>query len=523
MDNSLTYKKHNFEVAKNKILKIARNVPNSVSLKSFSTSGSFFGFTNHNITGKEANEYLVSPLQTTLIEQNSRIKELLKIADEVYETFDCLDREYIQGIVAALDATKFVSNQAKSASDQACSASKQALAASNEAKVAQANNKKTIEALKETVLRLKSFRDSVSTQIDSISSNLNKNQNKLLTVERKTTEISRNSLKIDELKVQYNSLLSSISKINDNVEFLADSITTIEADARISENRTIREKVDNHTASLMELHKQLDAFIVKIEKTTNTFNEKIEELQLFQTVLDSYTHLYDIDNIWNDVKSINLRISTLDQTLSNSIASNVAAIGTNIAALQQKVESQMADNKTTLEQSIAALQQATEVKTNELAATEQKHKSEIEQTLADHKSFAESLDARMASNIESIGQRISDLGQSLNDSIASNVATIGTNMTALRQKVETQMADDKMALEQSISDLQQTTEAKANELATIEFNHKVDFERVIDYLRKQISDTNSLNKKKFKWAYAIAGTSLLTNIVFIILHICSVI
>ena len=78
-------KPHKFEVAKNKIQKLAHNVPSTVSMERFQTEGSIFFWNNHNITGEEANRLLVSPLQSTLVAQNENIRSLFNIADEVYK------------------------------------------------------------------------------------------------------------------------------------------------------------------------------------------------------------------------------------------------------------------------------------------------------------------------------------------------------------------------------------------------------------------------------------------------------
>lgn len=432
MDNELTLQRHNFDVAKSKIQTLAHTVPATVSLGQFPTSGSIFSWNDHDITGKEANELLVSPLQTTLIAQNSRIKDLFNIVDEVYKTFDYLDKEYIQGIVASVEAAKISSNQAKSASekaqtasDKAYSASQLALTATNRAKVAQDDIKKTIDALKATVATLKAFKEGVSAQMDSICSNLNTNRNKIQSVEDKAVEISIISSKIGSLTEQYRSLLGSISKTNDDIKFLTDRITSIESDTQYTTNKEFIEEVQNHKVDLSELHRQLDAFASRIEGVTNTIKEDITLLNQQQNEFKNYAHLSDLDSIWSDV--------------------------------------------------------------------------------------------------ESIGQRINDLDRSMSENLASNVASIDANMAAIQEKVETQMADEKAILEQSISGLQQVTEAKANELAATEQQHKEELERVIEDLRKQISVTNSINEKKFKWAYAIAGTSFLTNMVLIILHTLGVI
>lgn len=167
MENEIN-KPHSFEVAKNKIQTLAHNVPSTVSLNKFPTEGSIFSWNDHNITGSEANKLLVSPLQSTLIDQNSNIRSLFNIADEVYKALESLDKEYIAGIIASIESAKVASDQAERASRQALDASQDALKASKKADNAQADIKKTIEGLTKTVRILKEFKEDVTGKLESI-------------------------------------------------------------------------------------------------------------------------------------------------------------------------------------------------------------------------------------------------------------------------------------------------------------------------------------------------------------------
>ena len=169
-------KPHKFEVSKNKIHSLSTSVSN-VSLQKFPTEGSIFPWNDHNITGDEANTLLVSPLQSALISQNTSIRSLFNIADEVYNALESLDKEYIQGIIAAVKSAEIASDQAKAAStkantasNQALEASRKALDASTKATTAQADIKRTIEALQTTVKILKEFKEKVTKDLSSIAS-----------------------------------------------------------------------------------------------------------------------------------------------------------------------------------------------------------------------------------------------------------------------------------------------------------------------------------------------------------------
>ncbi|MDE7088776.1 MAG: hypothetical protein K2O54_01520, partial [Prevotella sp.] len=92
------------------------------------------------VTGEELNN-LVVELQSCFAEINERDRKLTKEFGQVYETFEALDKGYIQGILIGV---------------------KSAEKASQEAKEAQKDIDDTIEALQKTITKLKEFKDEVN-------------------------------------------------------------------------------------------------------------------------------------------------------------------------------------------------------------------------------------------------------------------------------------------------------------------------------------------------------------------------
>jgi len=214
-------KSKRFENAKNEIRELSQDVPN-ISLQKFQTEGSIFSWNDHNITGGEINESLISPLQDTLIKQNEIFSKLFKISKEVYNAIDYLDHDYIQGLKTAVKSAEIASNQAKDASQQA-------FKASTKATTTQDDIKKTIKALELTVARLKGFVKEVNQTTAHINSN------------------------IENLK-QHQALLESYKHLND-----IDSIWT---------------DVEKYKEHLFGWHEKLELFI----KQGNTRLERIESL-----------------------------------------------------------------------------------------------------------------------------------------------------------------------------------------------------------------------------------------------------
>lgn len=138
----------NFERQKNELRSFSEQPATSTELDKFETEGQWGDFWaggipgflgGHKVTGEELNS-LVTKLQSCFVEINERDRKVIKEFGQVYETFEALDKGYIQGIEISV----------KSA-EKAC----------QEAKKAQKDIEDTMKALQGTVKKLKEFKDEV--------------------------------------------------------------------------------------------------------------------------------------------------------------------------------------------------------------------------------------------------------------------------------------------------------------------------------------------------------------------------
>ena len=298
-------KPHKFEVSKNKIHSLSTSVSN-VSLQKFPTEGSIFPWNDHNITGDEANTLIVSPLQSALISQNTSIRSLFNIADEVYNALESLDKEYIQGIIAAVKSAEIASDQAKAAStkantasNQALEASRKALDASTKATTAQADIKRTIEALQTTVRILKEFKEKVTKDLSSIAS-LN-------------TRITSVNSKIQDVE-------NKISDVADSTKKIKDFRALLESYQHLGDIDAIWSDVEGHKTNLASFHQQVDAFVEKVNQATARIDGDIEVLKQYRTLLESYQHLGDVDAIWSDVESHKTNLAGFHEQVDDFIS-----------------------------------------------------------------------------------------------------------------------------------------------------------------------------------------------------------
>src|SRR5690606_7929709 len=114
---------HNFENAKNALKKFSENIPSSVNLPTVATHG-VWGLFSRDVTGSELNN-LTYKVQKCLIATNKQQERVIKEFEQIYQTFEALDKDYIQGLIAGNKAAEAASNQAMKAARKAFDAAEE--------------------------------------------------------------------------------------------------------------------------------------------------------------------------------------------------------------------------------------------------------------------------------------------------------------------------------------------------------------------------------------------------------------
>lgn len=131
---NLPIKCSSFELNKEKIKKFSANLPRPIELNAVAEKR--FCIFDHNVTGKEFNS-LIQDLQKALCDSNEVDRKIIKEFASIYNTFESLDKGYIQGICASVASAE--------------ESSQQALAAYEKARLAQDRINITMKALQDTV------------------------------------------------------------------------------------------------------------------------------------------------------------------------------------------------------------------------------------------------------------------------------------------------------------------------------------------------------------------------------------
>jgi len=249
---------HNFKKQLSEIGKLAQTTPRAITLPTFETKGNLIGWNAHNVTGKEANE-LVSNIQSAFIEANERFRTLYREFHKVYNAFNQLDKEYIRGILGAIESANKASEQAM---------------------LAQKDINKTIEGLKATVQVLKNFKESTTSQLDIIGRTIHS------LVDVGTLESLKSSL--SELQNQLNEIGKQLDKTKDQTQkdllILQNYHSELQSYKHLADIDSLWEDVERQKASILA-NKQEQITLTKEfyrnreeqQSSFNDINKRIEQ------------------------------------------------------------------------------------------------------------------------------------------------------------------------------------------------------------------------------------------------------
>ena len=110
-------KRHNFEKAKNRLLQFSKEQQEAITFKRIEEEGWFFGLNDRDVTGKEFNASM-SVIQKHLIGFGENILKIKKEFGQIYNALDVIDKDYIDGILTAIQAAEQTSEGVKIAQER---------------------------------------------------------------------------------------------------------------------------------------------------------------------------------------------------------------------------------------------------------------------------------------------------------------------------------------------------------------------------------------------------------------------
>ena len=317
MNRNIQIRKDKFDLAKKRIHDLANNVPTVEQLPTLETEGGLFGWFDKNVTGAEMNQ-ITRSINNSFIKNNGEIIKLYNQFKEVYNTFDILDKEYIQGILTAVEGADVASQQALSASEEAKEASKEALDA-------QKDVKRVIEALRLTISKLKEIEELFVENPESFQ--------KIKNIGAIQGELEHHRTDISNIFVNLSTISDTIQEAHQVFQKEIDTLqrysSKLQEFRHLSDIDTIWENVEKHKQEIKELHSSIndlnEDINLSIEKIKNDFqssfleiNQNISTLERFKSRLEEYQHLKDIDVIWESSKEHHKQLDSLDSQLSQT-------------------------------------------------------------------------------------------------------------------------------------------------------------------------------------------------------------
>lgn len=317
MNRNIQIRKDKFDLAKKRIHDLANNVPTVEELPPLETEGGWFGWSDKKVTGAEINQ-ITRNINNSFIKNNGEIIKIYNQFKEVYNTFDILDKEYIQGILTAVEGADVASQQALSASEEAKEASKEALDA-------QKDVKRVIEALRLTISKLKEIEELFVENPESFQ--------KIKNIGAIQGELEHHRTDISNIFVNLSTISDTIQEAHQVFQKEIDTLqrysSKLQEFRHLSDIDTIWENVEKHKQEIKELHSSInnlnEEINLSIEKIKNDFqssflgiNQNISTLERFKSRLEEYQHLKDIDVIWESSKEHHKQLDSLDSQLSQT-------------------------------------------------------------------------------------------------------------------------------------------------------------------------------------------------------------
>ena len=317
MNRNIQIRKDKFDLAKKRIHDLANNVPTVEQLPTLETEGGLFGWFDKNVTGAQMNQ-ITRSINNSFIKNNGEIIKLYDQFKEVYNTFDILDKEYIQGILTAVEGADVASQQALSASEEAKEASKEALDA-------QKDVKRVMEAIRITISKLKEIEELFVENPESFQ--------KIKNIGAIQGELENHRTDISNIFVNLSAISDTIQEAHQVFQKEIDTLqrysSKLQEFRHLSDIDTIWENVEKHKQEIKELHSSINKLNedinLSIEKIKNDFqssflgiNQNISTLERFKSRLEEYQHLKDIDVIWESSKEHHKQLDSLDSQLSQT-------------------------------------------------------------------------------------------------------------------------------------------------------------------------------------------------------------
>lgn len=271
--NDVVIKKHNFDVAKQKIKDFSLIKTDDIKFLKIEEKA-FFLF-DHRVTGEELNEVIIQ-IQDYFQKYNDLNIEFIQQFGEVYKAFESLDKDYIDGILTAVKSAEKASMQAIDA---------------------QKDINKTIEIQKKTIAVLSNFKEELEKikylgNVDYIWENQER-------IERKLQNLASFDEELKQINIQQ---IEEIYLLKENYQELK------QVDLRNMEE----------IYSLKDNYQTIQLIMNQIKNDIIEHTNAIESTQKKINALYEMDHIQDVDKMWKDIDENKLVVEMIKSELNQT-------------------------------------------------------------------------------------------------------------------------------------------------------------------------------------------------------------
>lgn len=493
--NELDIKRYNFDLAKNHLKEFSEKTEAELAIDKVKTDGGFLGLGDHKVTGYELNSRLNS-IQTHLIDVNSTNNKAIKEFRYIYNALDSLDKEYITSIVANVKEIEKTSNDVR-------------------------KQQETLKQHNDKLVTQQSKLDSHQVEIDKNVNNMKKIVTTLKVFKEKLDGY-KHLTDIDKIWSDCKIICNDIQVVSDSITALSKK-TTNDIEIANSKNKDLLEQANNEILALQKKSKTYMEFFSdlseKMDSTANRLDEQIpiiEKNSDFVSQVNSIAHLNDVDSIWEDVTKAKESISNIENELQAAydtiyqMQKHFELLEEFIAVIDSythlKDIDSMWEDLSTLKQEVAYLIKAVDDNNKVI----QEHRSDLERLNSISEKHRDELDKLSQSQNET-----KEYAEASRSSIAE--------LQAFRSEVDSikHIADVDSMWEQE-NDLKTNLAEANNHIVSLQ-EKTIEIDKVIADKTAEMQDKVVSLETKLKYAYYIAGGALGLAVVELMLALAGVI
>lgn len=370
--NEMAIKRHSFDVAKNRLKEFSEKTEAELEIDKVQTDGGFFGLGDHKVTGYELNRRLET-IQGNFIAVNTTNNKVIREFREVYNALDVLDKDYITSIVANVKAIEKTSNDVRVQQEILKQHNEKLVNQQSKLDAHQIEIEKNVANISKIVAALKVFKEKLEgykhlTDIDKIWNDCKTIQNEIQVVSdsiakfsKKATEdittannknkalsdqVNRDILTLRNEAKSFKELFSDLSeKLECTADLIDKQIPVIQETASFAEHLKTAVHIDDVDSMWDDINKTKENFSIienslqNIDADILKMQKHLDEIDFFVTILNDYTHLQDIDNMWDDLDICKINIEKINGNIQahqnelNTLASTSAEHKETVATL----------------------------------------------------------------------------------------------------------------------------------------------------------------------------------------------